>query len=75
MHLWAALLQHRLVFVNKMAAVSIDNGLRAADQSLVHCGRRKRKIAVHSIAIDPVRPHLFVTGGEDQFGVALGAVI
>ena len=40
----------------------------AADQSLLRADRRKKAVAVHSLAVDPMRPHSFITGGGDHFG-------
>ena len=31
-------------------------------------GRAKSKVGVSSIAVDPLRPHLFITGGGDALG-------
>lgn len=43
----------------------------AADQRRERNGNMRGKVGVNSLAVDPQRPHLFVTGGTDPLGAAL----
>lgn len=43
-------------------------GGSAADQRRERNGNMRGKVGINSLAIDPQRPHLFVTGGTDPLG-------
>ena len=43
-------------------------GLTAADQKFERTSRGRAKVGINAVAVDSMRPHLFVTGGSDPMG-------
>ena len=42
--------------------------MQAADQRQELLGRMKSRVGITSLAVDPLQPHLFLTGGSDALG-------
>lgn len=43
--------------------------VNAADQRHERTMRGRAKVCVNTVAVDPMRPHLFVTGSSDPLGM------